>query len=104
MGTDGPVLESFFLITSHYLCEVRLIASEEHFDYISLETISNYRFRLSDSVVKKVDESETHYQVAKIELLHDISIEFKSQINYIGLEREEWIETVTKAIPISIMI
>lgn len=101
MGTDGPVLVSLFFITSHYLCEVDLRGQDESFDYISIDSIANYRFELSERVVKKTDEEEVRYQVAKIELLHEISLEFRSTVNYVGLEREKWIGMVTEAIPLS---
>ena len=51
VGNNGPVLGHLFLVTSHYLCDIRLHPTIEEFDYISLNTITNYRFYLSDQIV-----------------------------------------------------
>ena len=103
MGTDGPVLVSMFLVTPHYLCEVNLGSANESFDYIRLDTIANYRVVFSDKVVKKADESEIHYQVANIVLLHNIGFEFNSSLNYVGTDRKQWFKMVSEAIPLSVM-
>jgi hypothetical protein len=107
MGADGPILVSLFLVTQNYLCEIRLMGPNENyenFDYINLKTIINYRFNVSEHIVKKADEENVCYQVANIKLLHDVSIEFSSEINYVGFDRDEWIDMVTKAIPLSLML
>lgn len=103
MGTNGPVLGHLFLVTPHYLCDIRLHPTIEEFDYISLNTITNYRFYLSDQIVKHANNRKVRYQVAKIELLHELN-EFKTELNYAGNDREMWLRAVTEALPLSVIL
>ena len=103
VGNQGPILEHLFLVTSHYLCDIRLHPTIEEFDYISLNTITNYRFYLSDQIVKHPNDRKMRYQIARIELLHELN-EFKTELNYAGNNREMWLQAVTKALPLSIIL
>lgn len=104
MGTDGPMLDSLFLVSNQYLCEVRLIPKREDFDFIALNTIFNYRFELSEHIVKKANEDEIRYQTAKIVFLHRVGFDFKSELNYTGDNREAWIQAILKAIPLQLLL
>ena len=103
VGNKGPVLGHLFLVTSHYLCDIRLHPTIEEFDYISLNTITNYRFYLSDQIVKHPDNRKIRYQVARIELLHELN-EFKTELHYAGNDRAMWLRAVTKALPLSVIL
>ena len=103
VGNKGPILRHLFLVTPHYLCDIRLHPTIEEFDYISLNTITNYRFYLSDQIVKHPNNRKIRYQVARIELLHELN-EFKTELNYAGSNRETWLRTVTKALPLSVIL
>lgn len=105
MGTDGPAIDSLFLITPHYLCEIDLQVQGkvEKFDFLRLDSIANYRFELSDLVVKGADKIETSYKLVTISLDHKFPLQFRTRINYVGLDRDGWIKTVMNAIPISVM-
>jgi hypothetical protein len=104
MGGDGPVLRSLFLLTDNYIFEVRLMSQGEQFDYVALKTIANYRFVLSEHIVKREGKEDLKYEVATVELWHNIGIEFHSDLNYVGNDREAWIKMVAEAIPISIVL
>lgn len=103
MGGDGPVLGSLFLLTDNYLFEVRLMSQQEKFDYVALKTIANYRFELSEHIVKREGKEDFTYEVAIATLIH-AETRMSSELNYVGNEREAWIKMVVEAIPISIML
>lgn len=104
MGGDGPVLGSLFLISDSYLLEVRFVSQNEEFDYIALKTIVNYRFILSEHIVKREGKDDLKYEVTTIRFMHNVGMEFWSDIDYVGNDREAWIRMVVEAIPISVML
>lgn len=104
MGGDGPVLGSLFLLTDNYLFEVRLMSQQEDFDCVTLKSITNYRFILSEHIVKIEGKDDLKYEVATVKLIHNIGEGFHSDLNYVGNDREAWIKMVVKAIPISVML
>ena len=104
MGGDGPVLGSLFLVTDNYLFEVGFVPKQENFDYIALKTIVNYRFALSEHIVKIEGKDDLTYEIATVTLFHNIGMEFNSTLNYVGNDREAWLKMVSKAIPISIIL
>ena len=103
VGNKGPILGHLFLVTPHYLCDISLHPTIEEFDYISLNTITNYRFYLSNQIVKHPNNRKIRYQVARIELLHELN-EFKTELNYAGNDRELWLRAVTAALPLSVIL
>jgi len=104
MGGDGPVLGSLFLLTEHYLFEVRLMSQQEEFDYVALKTIANYRFILSEHIVKREGKDDLKYEVATVGFIHSVGEEFHSELYYVGNDREAWIKMVVEAVPISILM
>jgi hypothetical protein len=102
MGGDGPVLGSLFLLTDSYIFEVRLMPQGEHFDYVARKTITNYRFILSEHIIKREGKEDLKYEVATIRLIHNVA-GVSSDLSYVGNNREAWIKMVAEAIPISIL-
>ena len=103
--SDGLVLNSLFLVTPHYLCEVHLAhEAEQQFDYISLGTIMDYRFQLWEHVVESAGDGDIHYQLARITLIHGLTPEFTSVLTYAGFDRESWLHSVIEALPISLVL
>ena len=104
VNSSGPVLEQLFLVTSNYLCDIRLHPTIEEFDFIALNSIKNYRFYLSDHIIKGDNNGRrVRYQIAKIELLHELN-EFKTQLNYAGHQRSAWLRSVMQALPLSTIL
>ena len=103
MGTDGPILTNIMLITDHFIIDIRLQPQGEYFDYIALKTIVNYRFNLSDHIIKATDGKDIIYQVANIELLHNLQT-FKTSLNYVGDDRKSWLTLVTESMPMAILL
>lgn len=101
MRSDGPAILSLFLITKNFLCEVRLGAKDQEFDFVRKNSIKNYRFIFTEHIVKKEGKRNVKYKVAKVRLLHDITSDFVSEICYVGSKRKTWLKKVTKAIPIN---
>jgi len=104
LGSDGPILNSLFFISNQYLSEIEIRESGEDFDYVALNSIFAYRILLSESDVKKANDENIQYQIANITLLHTAGFEFRSVLNYVGEDREKWIQAVLDAIPISTIL
>lgn len=100
-GSDGPYLERLFLISENYLCDVNVNTTGEEFDFVALGSITNYRFSLSEMTVKDANEEEIKYQVATVELIHDVGTTFHTEFHYVGVKREEWLEHFFKELPLS---
>lgn len=104
MGSDGPVLANLFFITDHFIIDINVLTKDEIFDYVAINTLENYRFNLSELIIKGADEKEISYQVANIQLLHSLSHVYKTELNYVGNEREPWLKLVTESLPISLIL
>lgn len=103
LGSDGPRMESVFLVTESYLAEVHLQSLGVDFDVIRARTIGNYRIHLYDHLVKTSDGTEVTYEVATIALLHHLGSNFGSRIKYVGPNRQAWLQLVLHALPISLL-
>jgi hypothetical protein len=123
LAADGPVVRTVFLFTDDYLSEVRLSENSETFDFTLLRTVVNYRIELGSHEVKppEVKQVETPgadkpktdgnvkpreaiiYQTAKILLSHFESGGIQSAIEYVGNNRENWLSTVLRALPVNIL-
>lgn len=102
-GDDGPHLESLVLISNNYLCEIRLISEKEDFDIVAKGSITNYRFKYSELTVTDANDKEINYEVGSVELYHDLGIGTSTVINYIGMQRQEWIDSIINALPLSFL-
>jgi len=107
---DGTALRAVFLIMKHFICEVRISQSEQHFDFAHLSTVLNYRIRLwehkidivkGDPKVAQTTKETITFQVATVELSHIYHGE--TEINYVGDNREAWVAELTKYLPVSIV-
>jgi hypothetical protein len=104
LGVEGPILNSLFLLSEKLICEVKMMAKIVNFDFISRNTIRNYRISLSDHSVKSADDSDIHYQLAEIILVHGVDDRsLWTNLKYAGFDRKVWLEMVIKAFPISII-
>ncbi len=103
MGSDGPILTNLILLTDNFIIDVRVGSQNEIFDYISINTIINYRLSLSEHIIKTADGKDIVYQVAQIELLHDLA-GFKTALSYVGNDRESWLNKVIETMPISLIL
>ena len=103
IGLDGPTLGSLFLITDNYFCETRLEGESVEFDYLDRKKVFNLRLTLSETSVKRADETIIIYQIATANILHGLE-RFHSTINYAGDNREAWIKKVLEAIPLSLLL
>lgn len=105
LGSDGPILKSLNLITKNIICEVRIHAGTKiyDFDFTDIATVDNYRFSLSEHIVKAADGTDINYEVAEIKLVHSLGTGMSSILKYVGSARDSWINSVIKALPVSII-
>ena len=103
MKSDGPALSALFIITESYICEVGLSRKPLEFDFAPLQTIKDYRVQFATHTVTKEGSSPTAYQIARVIFRHNFG-DVATMISYVGSAREEWIETVAQAIPLSSML
>lgn len=105
LGSDGPILGHLFLVTAHYLCDLVIHPEPtESFDFISVNSIKNYRFELGEHIAKGADDREINYQTACVSFIHDLGADFRSRAYYVGSDRESWIQLVIKSLPLSLII
>jgi len=105
LGTDGPYLESVFIISRSLICEVLAAPEADHsFDFCDLSTISSYRVQLSTHKVAVSEEKSIEYEIGKVTLLHNLSPELNSTLNYAGDSRERWLELVKAALPVTLVL
>jgi len=103
-GDDGPYLVTLILISNNYLCEVRLVSGKEEFDFVAKDSITNFRFHLSDLTITDANKEEIKYQVAEVILVHDVGVTFRTSFHYVGFQRKEWIDNILSALPLSYLI
>lgn len=99
IGPDGPKHAAIFLLSASYLAEAKLDDGVVNFDVLNRNTIRNYRIRMFDVTLPK-GESTVTYQVAEVTLLHDLGGAFESIIQYVGADRERWLQSLVSLIPI----
>jgi hypothetical protein len=105
MRQDGPLLSNLYLVTAHFLCEVRVDVPGENFDFVSLQSISHYRVELWEHQTKDADGNTTRFELARIELMHgSVGEPFRSELSYAGTERDAWLKLVTEAIPVQLVL
>ena len=102
-GKDGLFLLSLFLITKKYICEIHLARKGDEFDFVARNTIRDYRINLSQQTIKVGDEEIT-YATATVSFLHVGTDAFTTIISYVGNDRETWLQSVLKALPISLVV
>lgn len=118
LAVDGPILESVFLLTDDYICEARLAEGSESFDAALLRTVVNYRMEIGTHEVNppeppaktddpsaakdKTPSKKITYQTAKLILVHDHAL-LRNELNYVGNDRETWLRSARKALPVRIL-
>jgi hypothetical protein len=101
---DGLTLARILLVTKNYLCDVTMTDSAVTFDVIAKSTVKNYRFRIWTHEIKEGDVVKARYDVAQIHLLHDLSPQFVTALDYAGDERDVWLRRVLEAIPVGTVL
>ena len=114
LAKDGPVVQSVFLVTETYLCEVRLNQNIHDFDIALVATIGNYRVETGkQEITREEPASETGpstekrvtkitYDTATVEFRH--TIDMGTELTYVGEGRDAWIEQVLTAFPIDLLV
>ncbi|MFH0980319.1 MAG: hypothetical protein V2A79_02115 [Planctomycetota bacterium] len=114
LAKDGPVVESLFLVTEQYLCEVRLAQSNRDFDVTLVATIANYRIATGKQEITREEPAsgtdpatekrvtKITYDTAKISFIHTVKV--ATQLTYVGEGRDAWIQHVFTAFPIDLLI
>lgn len=100
LGGDAPVLSALFVVTQRLICEVRLAEGAQKFDFVSKTSIKNYRVRLWDQEISEGGVVRAKYELADIELSHELSSSFVTNFTYAGTARDEWITEIKSAIPV----
>lgn len=101
LADDGVMLESFIMVSSKYLCDVRfdLSAPNTHdFDFVRRDLVYNIRVELSTHDVVVGGEVVETYQIAKVELHHPF--EFLTELKYAGTSRDDWMDKVRGLFPL----
>ena len=104
MGSDGPLLESMVLITKSFLCEVKLGTENLTFDYVDAKTVCRHQVIFSELTVTQADDAKVEYQVANVEIAHEICGGLKTRLNYVGDKRDDWMKKVLESIPLSLLV
>ena len=114
LAKDGPVVQSLFLVTEKYLCEVRVNQNSNDFDVALLATIGNYRVEIGKQEITREEPASgtdpaTEKRVTKItydtaSILFRHTIDMTTQLTYVGEGRDAWIQRVFTAFPIDLLI
>ena len=114
LAKDGPVVQSLFLFTETYLCEVRLNQNANDFDVVLLAAIGNYRVEIGkEEITREEPASENDpatekpvtklsYDTAKIRLIH--TFHQVTDLTYVGEGRDAWIQHALTAMPIDLLV
>lgn len=114
LAKDGPVVQSLFLVTEKYLCEVRLNQNSNDFDVALLTPIVNYRVEIGKQEITREEPAsekdpgaekrvtKLSYDTASVYLTHGDSM--STTLTYVGQGRDAWIQRVFTAIPIDLLI
>src|SRR5712692_10167321 len=83
VGSDGLSMQRLTLVSDQYLCDVPLPANQE-FDYVSKDTILNYRIAVWVHELKQPDTQVVlaTYEVASVVLRHDLGSTFQTRFFY----------------------
>lgn len=114
LAADGVVISSIVALTDTYICEVRFNESDDDFDIALLATITNYRVKVGTQIITREEASTltdaeaktrtivTSYLTATLQLNHCVGL--RTEINYVGEDRDGWLQQVFKAIPVDLLI
>jgi hypothetical protein len=102
IGPDGPTLESLVLVSENFICEVRIGAPSQEFDFVAKKMIKNYRFSIREHEIQGQNQVKRVYQIAVVTLLHGFAMpsRFQTEIRYAGEDRDSWIKSVIDAVPL----
>jgi hypothetical protein len=103
LGTDGPVLSSIIFTTKKYLYEVRLQLESIEFDFVCLNSITNYRFKLWEHISTVADGTTETFQMASIDLIH-WGVPYVTNLAYAGPNRHRWLQSLLRAIPLRLLL
>ena len=111
IGRDGLVLERLFITTSDFLCDVELdcVQCQVRFDIAPKSTIKNYRVSLTLDQPHDGEQGQK-YSFATVQLIHNLSGQsLQSVLTFAEKTNQrhklvEWVNKVSKAIPVSSMI
>ena len=123
VSSDGPVINSLFLISQSLICEVRLRGLAQDFDIAQLVPILNYRVVVgtvefvfqADGEPKGTSISSPSTQApaseptklvmetAKVKIIQGPAATMHSEFTYVGPSRDAWLKTVVDALPISLL-
>ena len=113
LAKDGPVVQSLYLVTEKYLCEVRLNQKSNDFDVVLLASIANYRVKTGKQEITREEPASEKdppaekrvtkiaYETASIVFSHTFNM--GTEITYVGKDRDAWIRQVFTALPIDLL-
>lgn len=105
LSGEGLALNRLLLVGQRYVCDVEVTPEgRSSFDFVAKHTILNVRLSLSTHKVMSNEEVADTLELAQVEFLHELSVGFKTQLNYAGHDRESWLAGVLHAIPIELLL
>jgi hypothetical protein len=90
------------LVSTNFICEVRVSTDETEFDVVAKNTVKNYRVRLWSQEIKEQDVVKASYELAAVTLVHDF-VALSTEISYAGNARQDWLNCVLEALPIGLL-
>jgi hypothetical protein len=103
LQADGLMLTRVLLVTASYLTETQLGPDELSTDFVAKSTIVNYRIRIWDHEIPAGEGAVKRFSLAQVVLIHDISPSFRTELSYVGDDREDWLASVLRVIPIELV-
>ena len=100
---DGLSLESIFLFSKNFLCEVRIKGpKEESFDFIDKREVVNIRVDLGKQDIVVDEQVVTSYDTAEVNLYHSTRLE--STLHYYGPDPGAWIARVFEVLSLEYLL
>lgn len=106
VSSDGLTLARILLVADHYLCDIVIAGAQSRleFDFIAKHSIRDYRFDVWTQELKEGDEVKASYEVARVQLLHELSQQYRTELTYAGNDRAGWLKHVVEAIPLHAIV
>ena len=103
IGEDGPSLNSIFLTSKNYLCEIRIMGeNSEEFDFTNKRDFFNVRVELGNRDIVIDEQVVASYDTAEVRLTHRAQI--STILYYFGSDRSAWVAKVFKEFPVEYLL
>lgn len=102
IGGDGITLASLLLVSSNYICEVRIGDSDGGSFDIAEKTMCNFRVELGTQDIVVDEQVVASYETAELTIVHSFGM--ATRLLYAGSERDDWVADVRQVFPVGLLL